>query len=852
MNVNATSVSQVEESNDILINSLQNTKGDGVACGTESFDHTYGVGYQVGHEDWSPFPRVNKLRQTFLDRPYEIDVQRLRLVTEAYKNNENASRILQCAYAFDNVLRNVELNVYDEELILGELAAPAKATPIYPEFSVEWIIDEILNFPFEERAYDQFYIRNDKERQEILDLCEYWRGKTVASLADARLDQDQRKGSQFGEDIYKTNYYHYAGVGHISIDYERLMKLGYDGIIESAEKAKANLNKRDFEYADKRDFYQATLIMLKAAKAHIARYVPLVREHAEKEADPKRKEELLAMAANCEQISGGAPKTFWQAMQLFSFTTALIQVESNGHSISYGRMDQWLNPFYEADMENGTLTKEFALELIEVQYVKLNNPVKLKEKGTVIVRNGRCAGGESLTIGGMDKDGNDATNDITMMMLEASAHTRMMNPWLCVRMHENTPYELKIKTVEVIRAGFGHPKIFNDEPAIKALLRKGTSLEEARDYAVVGCVEPNIPGKEYGWHDAAYVNTPKMMEMVVNGGRILDGADKDKQLGPDTGSLDTYESFDEVLESVDAQFAYWLDQMCSSLNIIDDAHKTRKPVPFLSAFYEDCIESGKDISAGGAKYNGIGPQAAGIATCADSLTAIKQLVFDEKRCTGSELLQAIKDNWEGHEKLYALVNSKKVHHYGNDDDYADELFKFMFECYCRNVAGREISRGGQFNPGVYTVNANVGMGMNTNASVDGRKKGEPISDNMGPVHTAGGAHDFAGPTAIANSVSKVDHSLATNGTLLNLKFPQEAVSGIEGRDNLVSYIEEYIAKQGMHVQFNVMSSETLKAAQKNPEKYKDMLVRVAGYSAYFVELGKPLQEDLIQRTELKF
>lgn len=268
MNVNATSVSQVEESNDILINSLQNTKGDGVACGTEPFDHTYGVGYQVGHEDWSPFPRVNKLRQTFLDRTYEIDVQRLRLVTEAYKNNENVPRILQCAYAFDNVLRNVELNVYDEELILGELAAPAKATPIYPEFSVEWIIDEILNFPFEERAYDQFYIRNDKERQEILDLCEYWRGKTVASLADARLDQDQRKGSQFGEDIYKTNYYHYAGVGHISIDYERLMKLGYDGIIESAEKAKANLNKRDFEYADKRDFYQATLIMLKAAKAH--------------------------------------------------------------------------------------------------------------------------------------------------------------------------------------------------------------------------------------------------------------------------------------------------------------------------------------------------------------------------------------------------------------------------------------------------------------------------------------------------------------------------------------------------------------------------------------------------------
>jgi len=419
-------------------------------------------------------------------------------------------------------------------------------------------------------------------------------------------------------------------------------------------------------------------------------------------------------------------------------------------------------------------------------------------------------------------------------------------------MHENTPYELKVKTVECIRAGYGHPKIFNDGPTIKALIRKGSSIEEARDYAVVGCVEPNIPGKEYGWHDAAYVNTVKMIEMAVNGGRVLSGPDKDKQIGPDLGSLETFESFDQVLESVDGQFSYWLDQMCSSLNIIDEAHKVCKPVPYISAFFDDCVESGKDLSAGGAKYNGIGPQASGIATCADSLTAIKQLVFDEKRYSGAELLQAIRDNWEDHEKLFALVNSTKVHHYGNSDDYADDQFKFMFECYCKNFAGREIARGGQFNPGVYTVNANVGMGMNTSATLDGRKAGEPISDNMGPVHTSGGAHDFKGPTAIAESVSKVDHSLATNGTLLNLKFPQEAVAGIEGRDNLVSYIDEYISKQAMHVQFNVMSSATLRAAQENPDIYKDMLVRVAGYSAYFVELGKPLQEDIIQRTELSF
>ena len=258
------------------------------------------------------------------------------------------------------------------------------------------------------------------------------------------------------------------------------------------------------------------------------------------------------------------------------------------------------------------------------------------------------------------------------------------------------------------------------------------------------------------------------------------------------------------------------------------------------------------MTEGGAKYNGTGPQASGMATCADSLASIKQLIFDEKRCTGAELLDAVKNNWKGYEKLYAYVNSSKVHHYGNDDDYADELFKYMFECYCRHISGRKNPRGGIFSPGVYSVNANVAMGMNTNASVDGRKKGEAISDNMGPVHTDCCSHDINGPTAVVNSLAKVDHSLATNGTLMNLKFPQESVAGIEGRDNLVSFIDEYIAKKPMHVQFNIMSSATMRAAQKKPEDYKDMLVRVAGYSAYFVELGKPLQKDLIQRTELHF
>lgn len=832
------------------------------ACGTENYDQVYSLGYKVNHEDWSPYPRVNHLRQIFLDRQYDVDVERLRLVTEAYKKYDNCTIKIKCARAFENILDNVTLDIYDEDLILGEIAAPAKASPIYPEFSVSWIINEVLNEPFEEREHDQFYIRNDEERKEIVELCRYWEGKTVDDLINAGLDDDQIKGSEAGKKIFQTNLYHYAGVGHLVMDYAKLMKVGFNGLIEEAEANLNKLTKRDPDYADKRDFYEAMLISLRASVRYIERYAALAEERATAENNLQRKHELEAMAANCRQIAGGPAESFWQAIQLFNFATTLTQIEGNGHSISYGRMDQWLYPYYDSDIKAGTLTKEYALELIEVLYVKMNNPTKLKDGGTVKVRQGRGFGGECLTIGGVDREGNDATNDLTMLMLEGSAHTRMMNPWLLVRMHENTPYELKVKTVECIRAGYGHPKIFNDAPTIKAMMKKGMTLEEARDYAVVGCVEPDLPGKEYGWHDAAYVNTAKMMEMVLNGGRCLDcgphcirwekcGA-LGEHLGPDTGSLETYESFEEILASVDKQFEYWADQMCSSLNIIDKAHRALKPLPFVSAFFEDCMETGIDLTEGGAKYNGIGPQASGLATCADTLAVIKQLVFEEKRFTGSQLLQAVKDNWKGHDILYALVNGSKVHHYGNDDDYADELFRYMFECYCGHVAGRPTVRGGEFNPGVYSVSANVGMGLNTNASLDGRRAGEAISDNLGPVHTDGGSHDIEGPTALANSVAKVDHSIATNGTLLNMKFPQEAVAGTEGRDNLISFIDEYLSKGAMHVQFNIMSADTMRAAQKKPENYKDMLVRVAGYSAYFVDLGKALQKDLIQRTELHF
>ncbi len=837
-------------------------------CGTEPYDMNYGVGYRVGHDDFSPYERVNRLRKVFLDREFDIDIQRARLVTQAYKEHPDLSAAGKAAYALKNILEKTNIQIYDDELIVGEIAAPAKAAPIYPEFSVEWIIDELKHHPFDQREHDKFYIK-EEDKEELLEILEFWRGNTIADSVEAAMDEEHKKGSEMGKRVFMTNLYHFGGIGHFVMDYEKLLRVGFGGLTEEARENLAKLEREnadgklhDGEYEKKKDFYEAMILELEAASHYVRRFVPLALEKSIKERDPQRKTELLQIAENCRQIAKGPANTMWQAIQLWHFATTITLIESNGHSVSYGRMDQWLYPYYERDMENHEISKDFAQELLECAYVKMGNPSKLKDRMTVRVRNGRGWGGESLTIGGVDRDGNDATNDLTYMMLEASVHTRMMNPWVCVRMHKDTPRELRVKAVECIRAGYGHPKLFNDEAAIAAMRRKGMSLEEARDYEVVGCVEPDLAGREYGLHDAAYMNIAKVLELSLNGGRCVgcgsscpryaQCAGAGQTLGPDTGNLADFRSMDEVLESFDKQMSYWTGLMCDNINLIEQVHKELKPLPYASAFFEGCMRQGKDLGDGGADYNFTGPQASGIGTCADALTAIKQLVFDEKKYTGKELLQAMEDNWEGHEVLYALVNGSKVHHYGNDDDYADDLFKEVFNCYCRNVSGRKNPRGGTFCPGVYTVNANVGLGMDLAASLDGRKAGEPLSDNMGPVHTEMASHDISGPTAIANSVSKADHSLATNGTLLNWKFPPECVAGVEGRENLVSFIDTYFSKKAMHCQFNIMSSDMMRAAMEKPEDYKDMLVRVAGYSAYFVELGKPLQMDLIHRTELSF
>jgi formate C-acetyltransferase len=827
----------------------------------EPLDKEWGVGVTSMGYYLSPFERVNRFRKFALETEFTVDHERACLVTEAYKKYKDQPQILKCANALAHVLQNVKIRIHPDELIVGEMAAPMKSAAIFPEHSYAWFMDEMKNHPLQKRLHDKYYTTKESEKK-LLEIESYWKDNTVEDMITSILTEDEKKGTNLERNVYLLNLYMFGGVGHLQANYEKLFSLGYGGLKKQVIEKMAGLVNTKAENLKKREFYQAELIALDAASNYLRRYASLSRDMAAKEKNAQWKKELLKIADNCDWVSENPPRTFHEAIQLLFMATTILLIETNGHSVSYGRFDQYMYPFYLKDIESGTATRESIQELIEILYIKNLWWTKLRDKLTIIPNAGRGIGGDALTIGGVDREGNDATNDLTYMCLDAHAHTRLMAPWLAVRWHENTPRKLKVKTANVIFIGTGQPKIFNDQAAVPSAVRAGRTLEDARNYHVVGCVEIDCGGKEYGWHDAAYFSIAKVYELAINNGRCIGCGshcmrwDKcagiGKRLGPETGSLADFTSFDQVLESYDKQMKYWTDMMVSGIEIMDLVHQRLKPLPYLSTLIDDCTERGIDVTAGGAVYNFTGPQAVGVGTVADGMATVKQLVFDEKRVSGKDLLDACENNWVGYEPLYALVNSDKVHHYGNDDDYADELAKFATDTYCKHVEDRPNARGGKYTPGVYSVSANVALGLVQWASPEGRKALEPVSDCVGAVHTQACSHDIKGPSAIAKSVSKLDHVRATNGTLLNWKFTPSAVAGETGRDNFISLMDTYFDRKGMHSQFNIMSRKTMEDAIVHPQEYKDMLVRVAGYSAYFVELSKPLQYDIMGRTELSF
>lgn len=832
--------------------------------GCEPFDKEYGM-MNFGDPtktNPSPYDRTNRLLHRVCGITEAADAERAVLFTEAHKmyGGNGGSQIITNAKILNHMLENLTINVYPDELIVGEMGAPARCSPFYPEFSYDWIVDELNNSPWYNRKTDVFAC-SDQTKADLLSIAEYWEGKNLKDhVVNNYLTQEEIKGSSLGgRPVFFPNLYVYGGVGHTCVDYETLLSVGYGGlkrmIIEQLDAID------DFatpENLKKREFYTATLIALEAGSKFFRRYAGCAREKAAAETNPEEKKILLQIAENCDWVSENPPKGFWDALQLYHLASNITMIESNGHSITYAAFDQVLYPFYEKDMKEGKITKSFVAQCIESFYIKIHELRKCRDEETATLNSEVGIGGPCLVVGGQKADGSDATNDLTYLAIEAHNHTCLPDPWFACHWNDAAPWEIKVKMVEAIKIGTGQPKLFNTEALIPTELAKGISLEDARTCTLVGCVELDVPGKEYGAHDLAYFSMPKVMELALNGGQCIDCAPTcprfsicagvGKTLGPNTGNLATAKNIDELKESYRQQMKYWCDRMISCMNSVEEAHKVLKPLPFLSGMNKCAIEKGLDLSAGGAKYNFSGPQGVGPATVGDSLINIQKIVFEDKRITGAQFLDCLRKNWEGYEEIYQLTNSDRIPHFGNDNDEADAYAVFASECYFDYVNGRPNVRNGKYAAGLYSVSANVGIGMIQAATPDGRKAHEAVSNCIGAVNTEAGNHDVNGPTAMCNSAAKYDHQKAGNGTLLNIRFTPNSVAGKEGTKKMVDFIHAYFHQNPLHIQFNIQNTETLKDAQLHPENYKGLLVRVAGYSAYFTRLSKALQDDLIHRN----
>ena len=825
--------------------------------------------------------RVTRLIDNLFAKMPEIESARAILITESYKATENEPMIIRRAKAFEHILENIPIIIRDEELIVGSTTIAPRGCQTYPEFSFEWLEDEFDTV--ETRSADPFYI-SEKTKQELREVHKYWKGKTTSELATAYMAPETLRAIE--HNIFTPGNYFYNGVGHVTVQYDKVLAIGYEGIIAEVEAELAKCNVGDGDYAKRTHFYEAIITSCKAVITYAKRYAKLAKEEAEKCSDPKRKTELLQISQNCERVPAKGAASFYEACQSFWFVQQLLQIESSGHSISPGRFDQYMYPYYAADRDSGKITREFAQELMDCIWIKLNDLNKCRDAVSAEGFAGYSLF-QNLIAGGQNKDGVDVTNDLSFMCIQASMHVMLPQPSFSVRVWNGTPHDFMIRAAELTRTGLGQPAYYNDEVIIPSLLNRGLTLEDARDYDIIGCVEPQKAGKTDGWHDAAFFNMCRPLELVFS-----NGVDKGEQISIQTGKVEEMSSFEEFYNAYKEQMKYNIGLLVNADNAIDVAHAERCPLPFLSCMIDDCIKRGKTVQEGGAVYNFTGPQGFEVANMADSLYAVKKLVYDEKKISMAEFKELLAFNYGkgldaasiselttevakslkaagktvGEKEITAIIKAVKetaeaseikargekllemieeIPKFGNDIAEVDAFARDVAYTYTKPLETYQNPRGGMYQAGLYPVSANVPLGAQTGATPDGRLAHTPVADGVSP--TAG--KDVNGPTAAANSVSKLDHYIASNGTLFNQKFHPSALSGREGLENFVALIRSYFDQKGSHMQFNVVSRETLLDAQKNPEQYKHLVVRVAGYSALFTTLSRSLQDDIINRTE---
>jgi formate C-acetyltransferase len=732
-----------------------------------------------------------------------------------------------------HLVRHMSIAIHPDELIVGNRSLLPRMGVIAPEGAVDWVDRELEILPT--RAQDRFNVRPEQIRELREEIFPYWRGKTLEEVVATRLPGEVKAAVQ-GK-AFSLNQTDHAQ-GHILPDVAGWLRLGVKGL---REKVRAAQSRTGVLTAEGQAFYDAALIALQAAQEFMARYADLAQLEADRAKDQARRQELGRIASICGWISENPPRNFWEALQSVWFLFVMLQIESNASSFSPGRFDQYMLPFLERDLTSGELTLCQAQELLEQLWLKFNAIVLLRSSASARYFAGFPIGFNVVT-GGQLSDGSDATNLLSFMCLRAQADLGLPQPNLSIRIHQNSPQAFLMAATAVIRRGSGMPQVFNDEVIIAAQINRGVAKEDARNYAVVGCVELSTPGKALGWSDAAMFNMTRILELTLFGGKDPHSG---QQIGLDTPALDKVGSFEEFEAAYGRQLAHFVVLIVQGGDVVDSVHAEILPSPFLSLAIDDCIERGLDVTAGGAHYNFSGVQGVQVANVADSLAAVRQAVFEEKWLAAEELLVVLRTNYEGCEALRQRL-ANRLPKYGNDDDRVDRLAKKWADRYSELAAQYPTVRGGSYQPGFYTASAHVPMGANVGATPDGRRVGEPLADG-GLSPSAG--RDRRGPTAVLKSVSKINLELASNGTLLNIKFLPSFFKDGRALETFVALLRVFCRLKIPHVQFNVVSAAMLREAQANPEKYRHLVVRVAGYSAYFTELDVDLQNEIISRTE---
>lgn len=782
--------------------------------------------------------RIQRLREQSVTTPVHIDLERAKIETDFYKENDGKYSVpVMRAMTLKEYFSKKTLYFDDDELILGEKGKNPQASPTFPELCCHSEEDMKV---MSERKLVSFHTTEEDRKLQAAEIIPFWKGRTIREKLLSRMTPEWHDCYEAG--IF-TEFMEQRGPGH-TCGGEQVFTTGY---LDYKEKIKKTMDALDWmndpEASDKMEELKAMDICCDAVIILGERYHEMAVEKAAAETNPKRKAELEQIAKNLEVVPAHKPQTFWQAIQLYWFTHLAVTTELNPwDAFSPGRLDQHLNPYYEADVEAGILDDEHALELLECLWVKFYNQPAPVKVGITLKESATYTDFANINTGGVTPEGKNGVNNVSYLILDCMDEMKLVQPNSNVTISKKTPQKFLKRACEISRKGWGQPAFYNTEAQITELINAGKSLEDARRGGSSGCVETGAWGNE-AYILTGYMNIPKIFQLTLfNGFDEYSG----KQLGLQLGYAKDFKTFDELWTAFKKQLKHFVDIKIRGNNVIERLYAEEMPAPCLSVVTNDCISNAKDYNAGGARYNTNYIQGVGIGTVTDCVASVKYNVFDEKNFTMEELIDAMEHDFEGYDYIYSLVHDKTPK-YGNDDDYADDLMREIFDLYHDTIVGRPNMKGGKYGIDMLPTTCHVYFGDVILATPNGRKAHKPVSEGISPEKSA----DTNGPTAVIKSCAKMDH-LATAGTLLNQKFTPNVVAGEAGLNNMASLVRSYFAMDGHHIQFNVVDRQTLIEAQKHPEDHKDLIVRVAGYSDFFRNLDKPLQDEIIERTEQSF